>query len=121
MVERHEKVAILYICTGKYVAFWEDFYKSFEKNFLKKSHVEYFVFTDADSLYGEKEYDNIHRIEQGNLGWPGNTLFRFRMFVSIKERLADFDYLFFLNANTVCTEQVTEEEFLPVEEDLLVV
>lgn len=120
-INRQNKIAVLYICTGKYVAFWEDFYKSFEKNFLKKSHVEYFVFTDAGSLYGEGRYDNIHRIEQENLGWPGNTLFRFRMFVSIKEQLTDFDYLFFLNANTLCKVQVTEEEFLPVKEDLLVV
>lgn len=118
---KQNKVAILYICTGKYVVFWEDFYRSFEQNFLNKSHVEYFVFTDADSLYGEDKCDRIHHIVQENLGWPGNTLFRFRMFVSIREKLTDFDYLFFFNANVVCKKEITEEEFLPVEQDLLVV
>ena len=115
------RIAILYICTGQYSFFWEDFYRSMERNFLKKSEKEYFVFTDADRLYGEEENARIHRIRQDNLGWPGNTLFRFHMFCSIKERLADFEYLFFLNANTVCKQVITEEEFLPIEQEFLVV
>lgn len=87
-------VAILYICTGKYSVFWEEFYRSTEKYFLRKSAVEYYVFTDADKLYDEDRNVRIHRIKQENLGWPGNTLFRFRMFVSIEEKLEDYDYLF---------------------------
>lgn len=114
-------VAILYICTGKYSVFWEDFYRSMERYFLRQSKVEYFVFTDADKLYDEERNLRIHRIRQENLGWPGNTLFRFHMFVSISERLEDYDYLFFLNANTVCRQEIMEEEFLPTEQDLLVV
>lgn len=114
-------IAILYICTGKYSVFWKEFYRSMEKYFLRNSEVEYFVFTDADKLYDEEKNARIHRIRQENLGWPGNTLFRFRMFVSIKEKLEDFDYVFFLNANTVCRQVITEEEFLPDEQELLVV
>lgn len=26
------KIAILYICTGKYVVFWKDFFDSYEEN-----------------------------------------------------------------------------------------
>lgn len=114
-------IAVLYICTGKYSVFWKEFYQSMEKYFLKNSEVEYFVFTDAERLYDEEKNSRIHHILQENLGWPGNTLFRFRMFVSIRENLEKFDYLFFLNANTMCREEITEEEFLPVEENLLVV
>ena len=99
-------VAVLYICTGKYSIFWEEFYRSMEKYFLKQPEVEYFVFTDADKLYDEERNVKIHRIRQENLGWPGNTLFRFHMFVSIKEKLEDYDYLFFLNANTVCRQEI---------------
>lgn len=121
MMEKQNRVAILYICTGKYTVFWEDFYRSFEKKFLNNSETEYFVFTDTDQLFDEENNRRIHRIYQENLGWPGNTLFRFRMFIGIREQLADFDYLFFINANTVCREVITEEEFLPVKQDLLVV
>lgn len=42
-----KKIAILYICTGKYDIFWEDFYKTSEKYFLNNSEKHYFVFTDA--------------------------------------------------------------------------
>lgn len=120
------RVAILYICTGEYVAFWEEFYKSMEEYFLPESIKEYFVFTDSETIYGENSEDTnaterIHRIEQENLGWPGNTLYRFRMFLRAEDRLRDFDYIFFFNANIVIKTMILEDEFLPIEEDLLVV
>ncbi len=115
------KVAILYICTGQYVVFWKDFYESFEKYFLKHSLVEYYVFTDAQKLYDEEENARIHRIYQKDLGWPDSTLFRFEMFRSIKEQLLNHDYLFFINSNIICLKEVTEEMFLPVMENILVV
>lgn len=109
-----QKVGMLYICTGEYVAFWENFYKSFEKFFLPESYKEYFVFTDADSIYDEQNNDRIHRIYQENLGWPGNTLFRYRIFMKQKERLRKFDWLYFMNANAIC-KQTIREEFMPAE------
>lgn len=116
-----EKAAILYICTGAYVAFWEDFFRSFEENFLPATHKEYYVFTDAPCIYGEADCERVHKIEQENLGWPGNTLFRFKIFRRIESELEHFDYLFFMNANIICQQVVTEQEFLPVKERLLVV
>lgn len=115
------RIALLYIGIGEYVHFWEEFYKSMQKNFLRESKKEFFVFTDADQLYGEGEDKCIHRIHQKDLGWPGNTLFRFRMFMTQKEELEKFDYIFFMNANIVCRKEVTEEMFLPIKEQLLVV
>ncbi|NLL79349.1 MAG: glycosyl transferase family 6 [Clostridiales bacterium] len=116
-----KNIAILYICTGSYVKLWQDFYVSFEKNFLESCNKEYFVFTDAAELYGERNNKRIHRIYQENLGWPGNTLFRFRIFDSVRDRLQSFDFVFFMNADIVCNEAVSEEMFLPSEGELLVV
>lgn len=116
-----KKIAILYICIGSYVKLWKDFYESFEEKFLIGCDKEYFVFTDAAELYGECCNNKIHRVYQENLGWPGNTLFRFRMFDSVEEKLRLFDYIFFMNADVVCNEIVTEEMFLPAEGELLVV
>ena len=48
------KIAILYICTGKYNIFWKDFYTSCEKNFIPNSEKHYFVFTDAENIDFEK-------------------------------------------------------------------
>lgn len=107
------KVAILYICTGDYVYFWERFYRSFGEKFLPEAEKDYFVFTDAKELFAEKEDPHIHRIHQEDLGWPGNTLYRFRMICSIEEELKPFDYLFLFNANLVCLETIHAADVLP--------
>lgn len=111
------KIGILYICTGRYSIFWKKFYKSAERYLMQGYPCirEYYVFTDAPSLYGEKKNEHIHRIYQENLGWPGNTLMRFHMFLRIKEQLErETDYLYFFNANMQFRVPVGKE-FLPEE------
>ncbi|OUM58004.1 glycosyltransferase family 6 protein [Piromyces sp. E2] len=81
---------------------------------------DYFVFTDSETIYGD-ENPNVHIIPQENLGWPGNTLYRFHMFLSQKEELEKFKYIFFLNANVECYEEIKENDFLPKKEGLLFV
>lgn len=113
------RVAILYISTGKYTVFWKEFYESFEKNFLPSTEKTYFVFTDSHSLpYSEN--DNVCIIHQKNLGWPDNTLQRFTLFVREEKRWEEYDYTFFINANFICKKKVMEEDFLPINENLLV-
>lgn len=114
------KIAICYICTGKYSVFWDDFFTSFEKRFCVHSEKHYYVFTDAKEL-AYSSLKNVHVIYQKNLGWPDNTLRRYEMFLKIKEALLKHEYIFFFNANSYCAETITEEEFLPVEEQFLVV
>lgn len=112
------KIAILYICTGKYDIFWQEFYQSCEKNFLLNCQKEYFVFTDANHIYAENTA-SIHKIYQKNLGWPGNTLFRYHIFLKQKDTLKKYDYIFFFNANMKFL-QVIDENILP-ESGLMVV
>jgi hypothetical protein len=113
------KIAILYICTGKYTIFWEDFFHSCERYFFPTKEKRYFVFTDGKLVPSENS--KIHRIEQKNLGWPGNTLYRFKMFWGIREQLDTFDYIFFFNANCEFMAPIGSE-FLPsIEEGIVVV
>ena len=114
------KIAILYICTGKYEIFWKDFYLSCEKNFIPGAEKEYFVFTDAETLDFENKNKNIHKIFQTNLGWPNNTLMRFDMFKKIKKDLMTRDYMFFFNSNLIFQEEITSTEFLPQDGENLV-
>src|SRR5690606_33473811 len=107
------KIGILYVCTGNYTLFWKEFYLSMQKNFITDSEKHYFVFTDSVSIDFEKENPNIHRIYQKDLGWPGNTLKRFHIFLNHEEKISYMDYLFFFNANLLILENITEEEFLP--------
>lgn len=107
------KVAALYICTGKYIAFWPEFYTSAEQYLLPGCEVHYFVFTDAAELQGEKENPRIHRCPQEAYSWPFATLRRFEIFLSREEELKTFDYIFFFNANAQIMTSITPEMFLP--------
>lgn len=90
-------IAILYICTGKYKQFFHGFYTSSEKYFLKGiATLEYFVFTDDISLSHAK---NVHLIKKNCAGFPTDSLFRFDMFLQVKEELRKSDYIFFFNSN----------------------
>ena len=90
------KIAILYIALGRYDVFWDDFYKSCEKFFIPNAQKTYFVFTDSDNI---RATENMVKIPHENMGWPNNTLMRFDLFLSIKDKLKDFDYIFFFNGN----------------------
>ncbi len=113
------KVAILYVCTGKYIKFWDEFYKSAERHFMPGADQRhYFVFTDQQ--FAEQDLPHVTRVEQANLGWPDNTLKRYHMFLNVEHQLAQFDYLYFFNANCVFRQDVGRE-FLPDNNDQLVV
>lgn len=107
------KIAVLYICTGQYITFWKGFYTSAEQYLLTDCEVHYFVFTDADSVYGEEENPRIQRCPQEAYSWPFATLRRFEIFLSREAELRSFDYIFFFNANAQITAPITGEMFLP--------
>lgn len=113
-MEIKKTVGILYICTGKYVIFWRDFYLSMEKYFLPETEKHYFVFTDSSEIDFEQENKNIHRIYQEDLGWPNNTLKRFHIFLEHESIITQNDYLFFCNANLEAKTIIIEKEFLPM-------
>lgn len=104
------RVAVLYICTGKYNQFFEGFYQSCEKFFLVgQAEKVYFVWTD-DASIGERK-PNVHIIHKECAGFPADSLFRFEMYLQAEEDLRGYDYIYFFNANT---------EFLcPVNKELL--
>ncbi len=112
------KIGILYICTGNYTVFWDDFYLSCQEKFFPNEERYYFVFTDGQ--INTFDNSNIKIIYQPKLGWPFDTLKRFNMFLSIEEELQKLDYLFFFNANIIVNKPIGEE-ILPLPEEELVV
>jgi hypothetical protein len=79
----------------------------------------FFVFSDGPpSMFTD---ENVTLLFQKNLGWPGNTLKRFHMFLRIEEMLRSFDYIFFFNANCVFKKNIGLEMLPSVEEKLVVV
>jgi len=118
--ELMKSIGILYICTGPYALFWDDFYSTFEKHFLKNTEKRYFVFTDSDDIVTSAE-KRIKVIKIENQPWPLITLLRFSTFLKIEDDMKKCDYLMFSNANIVCDMDVSEEEFLPSGSDAIFV
>ena len=106
------KIGILYLCTGKYTVFWPEFYQSFAEKFLPGCEKHFLVFTDAKTLEYAANPD-VTLFYQEAYDWPYSTLKRFAIFLSQEETLKNYDYLFFFNANLLCKEIITPEEFLP--------
>jgi len=114
------RIGILYICTGKYNIFWENFYRSAEAYFLPGYQKNYYVFTDSEYIVDE-EKSNILKIPQDNLGWPGNTLLRYAMFRNVVHQLQqECDFVYFFNANMQFVD-VVREEILPIHEGIVAV
>lgn len=109
------KIAILYICTGKYNQFFEDFYKSAMKFFLPSCEKAFFVWTDNDEI--AKDLNNVWMIHKECAGFPMDSLFRFEMFLSVADKLEDFDYIYFIQANALFVQPVGLE-ILPDESGL---
>lgn len=114
------KVAILYICTGRYSTFWRNFFDMTEKNFLLNSEKHYYVFTDDNEILSTVS-ERIHPYYQQVEKWPFPTLRRFSYFLQVKEGLKKYDYLIFMNANLIVNMKISEEEILPLEDQKLFV
>lgn len=109
------KIAILYICTGKYNQFFDGFYTSCEKYFLSgKAKKDYFVFTDYLAISNKP---NVHITERKCQGFPADSLFRFEYFLQVKDEISKFDYIYFFNANAEFKQPVGDE-LLPDETGL---
>ena len=99
------KIGILYIATGKYSCFWQEFYQSSEKYLFTHDEKHYFVFTDSPDIKG----DNVTVFYRECQGFPNDTLFRFDMFLSQHDSLEKMDYLYFFNSNVVFKDYVDRE------------
>lgn len=108
------QIAILYICIGKYTKFLDLFYKSCERFFLPEANKHYFIFTDNKNLMPDEKRSIIF---QDDMGWPGNTLFRFKFFQKCKSEIQRYDYIFFFNGNTQFLQTISPEEIIPNEEE----
>lgn len=109
------KIALLYICTGKYKQFFEDFYKSAEKYLLLGNEKHYYVWTDDNRLADDLE--NVTIIYKECSGFPADSLFRFEMFLQIEGELKKYDFIYFVNSNAIFLKPVGKE-ILPNETGL---
>lgn len=103
------RIAILYICTGKYHVFFDDFYKSCECFFLPNVEKTYFVFSDHSEL---ADVEHVKFYFKECEGFPNDSLFRFRTFLLAEKELQEYDYVFFFNSNILFVALV-DDSILP--------
>ena len=100
-------MAILYIATGKYDVFWSEFYSSCESLFCNNTEKHYFVFTDSEQINNSA---NVTKVYQDSLGWPFNTMFRYKMFLRVKDLLCNYDWVIFFNGNCQFKQIISEND-----------
>ncbi len=115
-----QSVAVLYICTGIYTVFWEQFYKSAQLHLLPGYDKHYFVFTDKKEIFNS-HHPHVHLFFQKPLQWPYPTLLRFQFFKNIEDQLKKFDYVYFFNANCRILKDITAQDILPLNGEAIVV
>ena len=102
------KIAIIFIGTSKYIDFLPLYYEKCEENFLVNTDKTYFVFTDGEI---SDPPENMLLYKQEHLEWPFITLNRFEIINKAKKKLETFDWIVFMDADTLVLDKVTEEEF----------
>lgn len=103
--EQSKKIGLLIVATGKYICFANPLIESAKKHFCKNHHVTYFVFTDQE--YAPPE-DTV-RIEQRRLGWPYDTMMRYKVYFDNWEELSQQDYLYACDADMLFVNDVGDE------------
>lgn len=112
MVDVPLRIAVVYICTGRYAVFWPTFLASAERHLLSGNEVHYFVFTDAVDLHG-RENPRVHPIATPARPWPYGTLDRFAYMLDHEETFRAFDHVLFMNSNLEVVADVNPADLLP--------
>lgn len=108
------KIGLIYIVTGAFTEFWEEFYSSCERFFCYDAQKGYEVFTDSKELINQK-IPNVcfHTIEDKN--WIVNVSSKSLFICSIKEQLDTYDFVFYLNGNFRAVAPISYLEIIPTE------
>jgi histo-blood group ABO system transferase len=96
------KVALLIVATGKYVKYFNGLAQSANDYFLPDCDVDIAIFSDQEiSRWG------VNKVEHNP--WPSSTLNRFHFFKQYESELQGYDYLFYIDVDTLFTAPVTSE------------
>lgn len=94
-----KKLAVIYICSGAYKVFWQEFYHSAERYFATGMERTYFVFTDDKDIIDARQ-PAVQTYYTKKCGWPYDSMMRWSYICRIQDLLSSFDAVCFCNANT---------------------
>jgi GR25 family glycosyltransferase involved in LPS biosynthesis len=110
-IEKELTVGVQVIFVDKYETFYEQFISNCEERFLPQYKKYYYIVTDNKNLPKYNDRTFIYYTER--IGWPYETLYRFKYFLEFKQEEIDkSDYIYFINSNGKFLETI-DKEVLP--------
>lgn len=110
------KVAIIFIGTGKYLDYLPLWYEKIEDNFLPETEKIVFVFTDGQ-LEDHPQNIIVNYLEHKE--WPYVSLERFKTILSVEGELEKYDYLIFMDADTLVVDKIFPNDIFDDEKYLI--
>jgi hypothetical protein len=102
-------IGLIIIATGKYDRFIEPLLQSARIHFLPEDKTTFFLFTDSTKDYG----DDVVVIPTEHKPWPSPTLHRYRNIVAAKDKFDGMDYLWYIDADSLFVDTVSNEVLRP--------
>lgn len=104
--ETKKKVALLFISLNKnYWPYFKQVMEDCKHNFLPQHKVDYFVWSDMP----ESEITGATVIPTDAIEWPAPTLMRYHLFLNQEEKLKEYDYVFYLDADMRVVQKISDE------------
>lgn len=101
---KRKKIALLTIATGKYDMFIKPLFDSMKQHFFKNEDVTLFVFSDK-----KINISDVVVIEEEHRPWPYPTLMRYHMFKRAWDKLSEFEYIFYVDADTKFVSDIGDD------------
>lgn len=99
------KIGLCIMATGRYINFMPQLIRGVNEYFCKNHDVKIFVFTDQPL----EEYPNVTRVQQAKLGWPYDSMYRFKIYNQNKHLLDECDYIFACDSDLSFVNPIGEE------------
>jgi len=98
------KIALLTIATNNYTTLLKDLIESVDKFYLPEIRKDIYVFSDRKDYTSNNNNLVINEIKHEQ--WPFVTLKRFEYFLSILDRLKEYDKIVYLDCDLIIKEQI---------------
>jgi len=114
-------LAVLLIATNRYVEFFSQFYDSAKTFFLPSTAKTFFVLTDRTTDRSLADRPDVVAVHIPHEAWPRPTLFKFKYFLGIRDRLLAFTHIIALDVDTRFCATISERDFFSHGRPLFVV
>lgn len=101
-----KRVAMLYIATGPYIRFFDNWRASCREHMFPEADKTFFLWTDAEV----EPADDTVVIHKEWKPWPDATKYRTSTFLQAREQLLEHDYCLYMNANSMAVADISIED-----------